>query len=160
MAQLKEEWIRVLEARIADPTASHKEISERTDIPKSTVWYAEKRMRDEDLLNVFAFPKLDEINDVKIGLIGGAIDGDKKAILQKVADHPNVWFLVDTIGPHSFTAGVIGKDANEFQLTINQLRKFGANGDHYGEIMEITKFGLDEEFLSGFLDDDTSIALE
>lgn len=149
MTELKDNWIRIIRALLMDPTASLQDIADRTGIPKSTVWYAKERLEEEGLVRILAFPKLDEVNDLKVGLVGGAINGDKHEVLEKVADHPNVWFLVDTIGPHSFTAGIVGRDKDEFQSVIESLRRYGAEGDHYGEVINILKFGLSPQFISG-----------
>ena len=147
MPELKSDWVEIMEALVENPNASLQEISERTDIPKSTVWYAKNRLREEGLLNIITFPQIDEIDGLKIGLIGGAINGEKSEVLQNVADHPNVWFLVDTIGPHSFTAGIVGRSPEEFQSVIQDLNEFGAKGDHYGDVIHIHEFGLEQDFV-------------
>lgn len=147
MSKLKKEWIRVIREMIVSPRASMQELSDRTGIPKSTVWYAQNRLEEDGLLNVITFPQLDKIDDLKIGLIGGAINGEKETVLEKVANHPNVWFLVDTVGPHAFTAGVVGIDQEAFQSVIDDLHTYGAEGDHYGEVIAVCEFGLDEAFM-------------
>jgi DNA-binding Lrp family transcriptional regulator len=147
MVTIKREWAQIIEALIAEPSATLKEIADRTGIPKSSVWYAQKRLQEDGLINLLLFPQLDEVDGLKIGLIGGAINGDKETVLEQVADHKNVWFLVDTIGPHAFTAGIVGKDAEEFQAVIDEISDLGAEGDHYGEVIAIREFGLDSEFM-------------
>ena len=145
--QFKSEWLQVVEEMVRDPSASNQEIADRTGIPKSTVWYAQQRLREEDLIEKQTFLHIDGIDDLKIGIIGGAINGEKDEVLEKVADHPNVWFLVDTIGPHSFTATIVGRTDEEFQSVIETLNEYGAEGDHYGEVTGIPKFGIDERFV-------------
>lgn len=144
---IKNNWVRVVEEMIVDPEATLNEIAQRTDIPQSTVWYAQKRLKEDGLLRTLTFLQLDELDGVKVGLIGGAINGDKDVVLEKVAAHPNVWFLVDTVGPHSFTAGIAAKGQDEFQAVIETLNGYGAEGDHYGEVTNIREFGLDSEFV-------------
>jgi len=153
MTDLKPEWIRIIREMIRSPDASTQELADRTGIPKSTVWYAQQRLREEGMLNVLTFPVLDEVDGLKIGLIGGAINGEKEAVLTDVADHPNVWFLVDTVGPHAFTAGIVGTTQEEFQSVIDDLREYGAEGDHYGEVIAIREFGVDEAFVDSLLEE-------
>lgn len=145
--ELKSEWVQVIEEMVLDPSASLQDIADRTGIPKSTVWYTQKRLQEEDLIDKSTFFQIDELNDLKIGIIGGAINGEKEEVLKRVANHPNVWFLVDTIGPHSFTATIVGQDNDEFQDVIETLNSYGAEGDHYGEVVNIPKFGIDPEFI-------------
>ncbi|MFP9060531.1 Lrp/AsnC family transcriptional regulator [Natrialbaceae archaeon A-chndr2] len=144
---INEEQRKILEALLEDPRASYGDIAETTGVPKSTVWYTKKRFEDDGLLQTMAFLQLTELENLKVGLVGGAINGDKENVLENVANHPNVWFLVDTIGPHAFTAGVVGDGVNEFQQAIDDLREFGAEGDHYGEVLNISAFGLDPAFI-------------
>lgn len=147
MAKLKKDWIRVIRELIVAPRATMQELSDRTGIPKSTVWYAQRRLKEDGLLKLITFPQLDKVDGLKIGLIGGAINGEKEEVMRQVANHPNVWFLVDTVGPHAFTAGVVGTDQEEFQSVIDDLHSYGAEGDHYGEVIHIHEFGLDEAFM-------------
>lgn len=144
---LKSEWIQVAEEMVRDPSASLQAISDRTGIPKSTVWYAQKRLQEEGLIGRDTFLRIDRLDELKVGIIGGAINGDKEDVLEKVANHPNVWFLVDTVGPHSFTATIVGRDNEEFQEVIETLNSYGAEGDHYGEVVGIPQFGIDADFI-------------
>lgn len=144
---LKPEWVQVAEEMVRDPSASLQAISDRTGIPKSTVWYAQKRLQEEGLIGQNTFLRIDRLDDLKVGIIGGAINGDKEEVLEKVANHPNVWFLVDTVGPHSFTATIVGRDTEEFQDVIETLHSYGAEGDHYGEVIGIPQFGIDPGFV-------------
>lgn len=145
--KIKSEWMQVAEEMVRDPSASLQEISDRTGIPKSTVWYAQKRLQEERLVEQNTFLRIDRLDDLKVGIIGGAINGDKEEVLERVANHPNVWFLVDTVGPHSFTATIVGRDNEEFQDVIETLNAYGAEGDHYGEVVGVPQFGIDEEFV-------------
>lgn len=145
--ELKSEWVQVAEEMIREPSASLQEIADRTGIPKSTVWYTQKRLQEEELIEQNTFFQIDKIDSLKVGIIGGAINGDKEDVLEKVASHPNVWFLVDTVGPHSFVATLVGKDSDEFQEVIETLNSYGAEGAHYNEVTGIPKFGTDAEFI-------------
>lgn len=147
MLTLSNDHKEVIRALVEDPRASYSEIADATGIPKSTVWYTVKRLEEDDLLRTFVFLMVDDFDDFKVGLVGGAINGDKETVLKEVADHPNVWFLVDTIGPHAFTAGIVGQGNDEFQQVIDDLRAFGADGDHYGEVLNILELGLTTEFV-------------
>lgn len=144
---LSNDEVRVVQALIENPRASYNEIADVTDVPKSTVWYIKKRLEDDELLQTLVFMNVGKLDDCKIGLVGGTVNGDKEVVLSDVASHPNVWFLVDTIGPHAFTAGIVGKNSNDFQRSIDDLREMGAEGDHYGEVINIQRFGLSSEFV-------------
>jgi DNA-binding Lrp family transcriptional regulator len=144
---MKDEWITIVSELVTDPDVSTRDIADRTDIPQSSVWYGANRMEEEGLFEVIAFLNLAQIEGLKVGLVGGAINGEKDEVLTEVADHPNVWFLVDTIGPHAFTAGIVGNDEEAFQSVIDELRELGAEGDHYGEVIDIRKLGIDREFV-------------
>ncbi len=148
MVSINKEQLEIVRALIENPRASYGEIAEATGIPKSTVWYTKKRFEDDNILKTMVFLQLDQLDNIRIGLVGGAINGDKEIVLENVANHPNVWFLVDTIGPHAFTAGVVGDGADDFQRVIDELREFGAEGDHYGEVLNICEFGLSSEFVA------------
>lgn len=145
--KLKSEWVQVAEEMIRDTSDSLYEIADRTGISKSTVWYAKKRLQEEELIGQNTFLRIDRIDDLKVGIIGGAINGDKEDVLERVANHPNVWFLVDTVGPHSFVATLVGKGTDEFQEVIETLNSYGAEGAHYNEVTGISKFGTDAEFV-------------
>ncbi|WP_323173522.1 winged helix-turn-helix transcriptional regulator [Natrialba sp. PRR66] len=151
---MKDEWLAIASELVLDPNVSTREIADRTDIPQSTVWYGINRMQEEGLFEVIAFLSLTQIDDLKVGLVGGAINGEKDAVLEQVVDHPKVWFLVDTIGPHAFTAGIVGESPQDFQSVIDELREFGAEGDHYGEVLDIRKFGIDREFVQSLRSDE------
>lgn len=147
MTEMKDEWLAIASELVLDPDVSTRDIANRTDIPQSSVWYGINRMQEEGLFEVIAFLSLAQIDGLKVGLVGGAINGEKEEVLKQVADHPNIWFLVDTIGPHAFTAGIVGEGPEDFQATIDKLREYGAEGDHYGEVIGIPKFGIDREFV-------------
>lgn len=147
MIQLKNEHKEIVRALVENPRASYNEIADATGIPKSTVWYTKKRLEEDDLLRTVVFLQIDALDDFKVGLVGGTINGEKESVLAEVAAHPNVWFLVDTIGPHAFTAGVVGHGAEDFQEAIDELRGLGAEGDHYGEVLNVREFGLSSEFI-------------
>jgi len=147
MTSIKDNWLAIVSELVTDPDASTQAIADRTDIPQSSVWYAINRMQEEELFEVIAFLKLAQVEEFKVGLVGGAINGEKDEVLTEVADHPNVWFLVDTIGPHAFTAGIVGDGEKAFQSVIDELRELGAEGDHYGEVIDIRKCGIDREFI-------------
>ncbi len=147
MNRLKNEHKEIIRALVENPRASYNEIADATGIPKSTVWYTKKRLEEDDLLRTVVFLQIDEVDGFKVGLVGGTVNGEKDAVLDDVANHPNVWFLVDTIGPHAFTAGVVGQTAEDFQRAIDELRELGAEGDHYGEVLSVREFGLSSEFI-------------
>lgn len=154
MAEIKDEWLAIVSELVTDPNVSTQSIADRTDIPQSSVWYAINRMEEEGLFEVIAFLKLAQVEGLKVGLVGGAINGEKDKVLTEVADHPNVWFLVDTIGPHAFTAGIVGDGEEAFQSVIDELREFGAEGDHYGEVIDIRKCGIDRDFIESMRSED------